>query len=89
MSSDVLEQGAPAASQSPHDDKGSQSTGTANGAQFEAHGAAKLKSDNERLLSELTSMKQQMKVVQNREEGMTKAYLSICHDVDRVLVVCI
>ena len=46
--------------------------------------ALKLKNENERLLSELKNMKQQMQVVQGREQGITKAYLGVCRDLDKV-----
>lgn len=52
----------------------------------DGHDAMKLKNENERLLSELKSMKQQMQVVQGREQGITKAYLGVCRDLDKVSV---
>lgn len=46
--------------------------------------ATQLKSENQRLLSELKAMKEQMQVVQGREKGITKAYLGVCRDLDHV-----
>jgi hypothetical protein len=50
--------------------------------------ATQLKSENQRLLSELKAMKEQMQVVQGREKGITKAYLGVRRDLDHVSKLC-
>jgi hypothetical protein len=56
-----------------------------NGSAPENGEAKKLRVENERLLQDLKNIKQQMQVVQGREQGITTAYLGVCRDLDDAL----